>query len=61
MLYGCRYITDWGRGRAIAAISAIFGVIAAVAELVGGQAGGYAFASLVAVCYPTSSNAMGHG
>ena len=33
----------------IAILSGIFGLIAAITELIGGQAGGYAFASLVAV------------
>ena len=45
----CRYMTDWWRDRCIAICSGICGLIAAIAELIGGQAGGYAFASLVAV------------
>ena len=40
---------DWWKSRGIAILSGIFGLISAIAELVGGQAGGYAFASLVAV------------
>lgn len=44
-----RYAAGWSQGRAVAVLSALFGVTAAVAELIGGQAAGYAFASIVAV------------
>ena len=55
VIYVDRYATDCWRARCPAICSGILGLISAIGELIGGQAGGYAFASLVAVSLTVTS------